>query len=63
MVRIEPGRARAFGNRLGYTAMHPYLFLVVMDVVPDDARKSAHKSMMFEDDSVLCCEDETLHTT
>ena len=41
------------------SALSPYLFLLLMDVLPQDVRKDVPGSMMFADDIVLCGDDET----
>ena len=62
MPHSEVGKSNIFGSRLGCTALNPYLFLLVIYVMADDVINNVHQSMMFEDDNVLCCEDELCMT-
>ena len=57
---MQPGRATALevGLHPG-SALSPYLFLLLMDVLTGDVRKDVPGSMMFADDIVLCGDDET----
>ena len=41
------------------SALSPYLFLLLMDVLTDDVRKDVPGSMVFADVIVLCGDDET----
>ena len=41
------------------SALSPYLFPLLMDVLTEDVRKDVTGSMVFADDSVLCGDDET----
>ena len=57
-----PGRATALGVEVGLhqdSAISPYLFLLLMDVLTEDVRKDVPGSIMFADDIVLCGDDET----
>ena len=43
----------------GGSALSPYLFLLLMDVLTEDVRKDVPGSMLFADGIVLCRDDET----
>ena len=52
----------SFGVDVGLhhgSALSPYLFLVLMDVLTEDVRKDVPGAMMFADDIVLCGDAET----
>ena len=54
--------SNSFGVEVGLhqgSALSPYLFLLLMDVLTQDVRKDVPGSMMFADDIVLCGDDET----
>ena len=62
VVRNAAGESNSFGVEVGLhqgSALSPYLFLLLMDVLTEDARKDIPGSMMFADDIVLCGDDET----
>ena len=40
-----------------------HLFLLLMDVLTEDARKDVPRSMMFADDIVLVCGDDEIDMT
>ena len=61
-VRSAAGESNSFEVEVGRhqgSALSPYLFLLLMDVLTEDVRKDVHGSMMFADDIVLCGDDET----
>ena len=60
-VRSAAGESNTFGVEVGLhqgSALSPYLFLLLMDVLTQDVRKDVPGSMMFADDIVLCGDDE-----
>ena len=65
VVRSAAGESNSFEVEVGLhrgSAISPYLFLLLMDVLTEDVRKDVGGlpgSMMFADDSVLCGDDET----
>ena len=62
VVRSAAGESNSFGVEVGLhqgSALSPYLFLLLMDVLTEDVRKDVPVSMMFADDIVLCGDDET----
>ena len=62
VVRNAAGESTSFGVEVGFhqgAALSPYLFLLLVDVSTEDARKDVPGSMMFADDIVLCGENET----
>ena len=62
VVRSAAGESNNFGVEVGVhqaSALSPYLFLLLMDVLTQDVRKDVPGSMMFADDIVLCGDDET----
>ena len=62
MVRGVAGERNNFGVDVGLhqgSALSPYLFLLLMDVLTEDVRNDVPGSMMFADDIVLCGDDET----
>ena len=62
VVRNASGESNSFGVEVGLrqcSALSPYLFLLLMDVLTQDVRKDVPGSMMFADDIVLCGDDET----
>ena len=62
VVRSAAGESNSFGVEVGLhqgSALSPYLFLLVMDVLTEDVRKDVPGSMMLADDIVLCGDDET----
>ena len=62
VVRSAAGESISFGMDVGLhqcSALSPYLFLLMMDVLTQDVRKDVPGSMMFADDIVLCGDDET----
>ena len=63
VVRSAAGESNSFGVEVGLhqgSALSPYLFLLLMDVLTQDVRKDVPGSMMFADDIVLCGDhDET----
>ena len=62
VVRSAAGESNSFGVEVGLhqgSALSPYLFLLLMDVLTEDVRKDVPGSMMFADDIVLCGDDET----
>ena len=62
VVRSVAGESNRFGVEVGLhqgSALSPYLFLLLMDVLTEDVRKDVPESMMFADDIVLCGDDET----
>ena len=53
IVRSAAGESNCFGVEVGLhqgSALSPYLFLLLMDVLTEDARKDVPGSMMFADD-------------
>ena len=62
VVRSAAGESNSFGVEVGLhqgSALSPYLFLLLMDVLTQDVRKDVPGSMMFADDIVLCGDGET----
>ena len=62
VVRSAAGESNSFGVEVGLhqgSALSPYLFLLLMDVLTQDVRKDVPGSMIFADDIVLCGDDET----
>ena len=62
VVRSAAGESNSFGVEVGLhqgSALSPYMFLLLMDVLTKDVRKDVSGSMMFADDIVLCGDDET----
>ena len=62
VVRSAAGESNSFGVEVGLhqgSALSPYLFLLLMDVLTEDVRKDVPGPMMFADDIVLCGDDET----
>ena len=62
IVCSAAGESNSFGVEVGLhqgSALSPYLFLLLMDVLTEDVRKDVPGSMMFADDIVLCGDDET----
>ena len=62
VVRSAAGESNRFGLEVGLhqgSALSPYLFLLLMDVLTEDVRKDVPGSMMFAGDIVLCGDDET----
>ena len=62
VVCSAAGESNSFGVEVGLhqgSALSPYLFLLLMDVLTEDVRKDVPGSMMFADDIVLCGDDET----
>ena len=62
VLRSASGESNSFGVEVGLhqgSALSPYLFLLLMDVLTQDVRKDVPGSMMFADDIVLCGDDET----
>ena len=56
------GESNSFGVEVGLyqgSALCPYLFLLLVDVLTEDVRKDVPGSVMFTDDIVLCGDDET----
>ena len=56
-VRAVAGESSKFNVEVGLhqgSALSPYLFLILMDVLTERARKEAPESMLFADDIVLC---------
>ena len=56
-VRTVAGESRKCNVEVGLhqgSALSPYLFLILMDVLTERARKEAPESMLFADDIVLC---------
>ena len=54
--------SNSFGVEVGLhqgSALSPYLFLLLMDVLTEDVRKDVPGSMMFAYDIVLCDDDQT----
>ena len=61
VVRSAAGESNSFGVNIGLhqcSALSPYLFLLLMDVLTQDVKKDLSVSM-FADDIVLCGDDET----
>ena len=57
MVRTVAGESSKFNVEVGLhqgSALSPYLFLILMDVLTERARTEAPESMLFADDIVLC---------
>ena len=57
MVRTVAGESSKFNVEVGLhqgSALSPYLFLILMDVLTERVRKEAPESMLFADDIVLC---------
>ena len=52
-VRSAAGESGSFNVDKG-SALSPYLFLILMDVLTEGVRKAVPESMMFADDIVLC---------
>ena len=62
VVRSAAGESNSFEVEVGLhqgSALSPYLFLLLMDVLTQDVRKDVPGSMMFADDIALCGDDET----
>ena len=64
VVRSAAGESNIFGVEVGLhqgSALSPYMFIRLMDVLTEDVRKDVPESMMFAhaDDIVLCGDDET----
>ena len=62
VVHSAAGESNSFGVEVGLhqgSALSPYLFLLLMDVLTEDVRKDVPESMLFADDIVLCGDDET----
>ena len=62
VVRSAAEESNSFGVEVGLhqgSALSPYLFLLLMDVLTQDVRKDVPGSMMSADDIVLCGDDET----
>ena len=62
VVRSAAVRSNSFGVEVGLhqgSALSPYLFLLLMDVLTEDVRKDVPRSMIFADEIVLCSDDET----
>ena len=56
-VRTVAGESSKFNVQVGLhqgSALSPYLFLILMDVLTERVRKEAPESMLFADDIVLC---------
>ena len=56
-VRTVAGESSKFNVEVGLhqgSALSPYLFLILMDVLTEMVRKEAPESMLFPDDIVLC---------
>ena len=56
-VRTDAGESSKFNVEVGLhkgSALSPYLFLILMDVLTERVRKEAPVSMLFADDIVLC---------
>ena len=56
-VRSAAGESGSFNMDVGLhqgSALSPYLFLILMDVLTEGVRKEIPESMMFADDIVLC---------
>ena len=56
-VRSAAGESNRFNVDVGLhqgSALSPYLFLILMDVLTEGVRKEVPESMMFADDIVLC---------
>ena len=56
-VRSAAGESGSFNVDVGLhkgSALSPYLFLILMDVLTEGLRKEVPESMMFTDDIVLC---------
>ena len=54
-VRTVAGESSKFNVEVGlHQALSPYLFLILMDVLTERARKEVPESMLFADDIVLC---------
>ena len=56
-VRSAAGESGSFNVDVGLhqgSALSPYLFLTLMDVLTEGVRKEVPESMMFADDIVLC---------
>ena len=61
-MRSAAGESNSFGVEVALhqgSALSPYLFLLLMDVLTQDVRNDVPGSMMFADDIVLCGDDET----
>ena len=61
-MRSAAGESSSFGVEVGLhqgSALSPYLFLFLVDVLTEDVRKDVPGSIMFADDIVLCGDDET----
>ena len=62
VVRSAAEESNSFGVEVGLhqgSALSPYLFLLLMDVLTHDVRKDVPGSMMSADDIVLCGDNET----
>ena len=60
-VRSAAGLTEDFEVRVGLhqgSALSPFLFAIIMDMLTKDVRKEAPWDMMFADDVVLCREDK-----
>ena len=56
-VRTVAGESSKFNAEVGLhqgSALSPYLFLILMDVLTERVRKEAPESMLFADHIVLC---------
>ena len=58
-ARCGRGEQQLLGGGRTYRFGLKHLFLLLMDVLTEDVRKDVHESIMFEDDIVLCGDDET----
>ena len=62
IVRSAAGDSNSFGVEVGLhqcSALSPYLFLLLMDVLTEDVRKNVPGSIIFTVDIVICGDDET----
>ena len=62
VVRSAAGESNSFGVEVGLpqgSALSPYLFLLLMDVLTENVRKDVPGSMVFADGIVVCGDGET----
>jgi len=60
VVRCAAGETEEFEVTVGVhqgSALSPFLFAIIMDVLTEEVRKKAPWQMMFADDVVICAED------
>ena len=66
VVGSAAGESNSFGMEVGLyqgSALSPYMFLLLVDVLTEDVRKDVPGSMIFVDDIVLCGDDKGTRST